>query len=282
MRSIRLLADSTCDLSPALIEQYNITILPLNIVLDDRSYLDGCEITPDEIYAWADANRTTPKTAAPQLGKIEDLLQSLADSGEEGLFFTISGEMSVTYNAIRMAVEEAGLPIHVIDSRNLSTGIGLQILYAADLIAEGLDAATIAEKVRERSDKVRASFVVDTLTYLHRGGRCSAVAALAGNMMHLKPKIVVNDGKMGAANKYRGKQAKVILNYAKDMEAELMQADPRRVFITHSGLDDAVIASVKDYLESLGRFEEILITRAGGVISSHCGPGTLGVLFYEG
>ena len=127
--------------------------------------------------------------------------------------------------------------------------------------------------------KVRASFVVDTLTYLHRGGRCSAVAALAGGMLKLHPRIVVVDGAMDASKKYRGKLSSVILSYTRDMEEDLKNAVPDRVFITHSGCDREIVEAVRSYLESLGIFDEILETRAGGVVSSHCGPGTLGVLF---
>ena len=281
MNGIRLLADSTCDLSPELIEQYHITILPLNIVLKDKSYLDGLEITPDEIYVWADANRTTPKTAAPEMGAVMDLLKPMAEAHEPAIFFTISGEMSVTGNVIAMAASDLNYTeLRIIDSRNLSTGIGLQILYAADLIAQGLDLDTVVAKVKARQDLVRASFVVDTLTYLQRGGRCSAVVALMGNAMQLKPKIIVKDGKMGVASKYRGKQRKVIMHYVQDLEEQLKQADPHRVFITHSGVDDLLIEDIRTYLHQLHHFDTILVTRAGGVISSHCGPATLGVLFY--
>ena len=153
------------------------------------------------------------------------------------------------------------------------------IIEAALMAQEGMDRASIVEKIEELKPRVRSSFVVDTLTYLHRGGRCSSVAALAGGMLKLHPKIVVEEGAMHAAKKYRGKMDFVILDYAKEMEEDLKQAKKDRVFITHSGCNQETIDSVKAYLESLGQFEEILITRAGGVISSHCGPGTLGVLF---
>jgi len=189
--------------------------------------------------------------------------------------------MSTTNNVFRLAVGELEVEeqVRIIDSANLSTGVGLQVIEAAILAKEGKSLDEIVTAIEEVTPKVRASFVVDTLVYLHRGGRCSGLAALAGGMLKLHPKIVVKNGVMGPDKKYRGKMGSVILSYAKEMEEELQKARRDRVFITHSGCDQAVIDSVKEYLESLGIFEEILVTRAGGVISSHCGPGTLGVLF---
>lgn len=163
---------------------------------------------------------------------------------------------------------------------NLSTGIGLQVLRAARMAAEGMDAETIVKQIEADRDKVRASFVVDTLTYLARGGRCTAVTALLANTLHLHPRIDVTNGAMQVSKKYRGNIEKAIMNYVRDMEADLLKADDTCVFITHSGCEEKLIEVVKEYLESLDYFKEIHITRAGGVISSHCGPGTLGVLFY--
>ena len=189
--------------------------------------------------------------------------------------------MSTTYNVMRMAAAEldAEDKVFVIDSANLSTGEGLLVIEAAIMAAEGKSGAEIAEKIEEIKPQVRASFVVDTLTYLHRGGRCSGVAALAGGMLKLHPKIVVEAGKMKPEEKFRGKISKVVMDYVKSMEEDLKNAKTDRVFITHSGSDQEIIDSVYDYLEGLGIFKEILITRAGCVVSSHCGPGTLGVLY---
>ena len=163
----------------------------------------------------------------------------------------------------------------------MSTSGNVKVIQAAILSAEGKNRAQITAAIEEIRPRVRASFVVDTLTYLYRGGRCNAVAALAGGMLKLHPRIVVEDGAMDASKKYRGKLASVILSYTKDMEEALKNAVPDRVFITHSGCDREIVESVRSYLESLGIFNEILETRAGGVVSSHCGPGTLGVLFIE-
>lgn len=281
MGKVRIVADSTCDLSKDLLMQYDISVIPLCVVMDDKSYYDGVDITPDEMYAWADANKTTPKTSAATFEAAEKVLKPLMDAEEEIIFIGISEKMSTTCNVVRLyAADQEYDKIHIIDSMNLSTGIGLQILYAARLAQEGKSAQEIVAAVEARREKARASFVVETLTYLARGGRCSAVTALLGNALSLKPEIVVEDGAMKVAKKYRGKQSSVILKYAKEMEEALKTADPTCVFITHSGCDQAVLDSVKEYLTGLNHFENIYITRAGGVISSHCGYGTLGVLFY--
>ncbi len=284
MSNIRIMADSTCDLSPELIEKYGITVLPLNIVMDDVCYLDGVETTPDGIYAWADANRTTPKTSAPGIEAAVEFLRPVVEEGDEICYLGISEQMSATCQVLRLAAEELEYAEHVcvVDSMNLSTGIGLQVLYAANLVNEGISLAALEEKLKEYRERVRASFVVDTLTYLQRGGRCSAVTALMGNALKLKPRIAVAEGKMGVSKKYRGNRKKTVMDYVKDMEEELLRAESERVFITHSGIEQAIVDEVKTYLESLKHFEVIHITRAGGVISSHCGPGTLGVLFVEG
>lgn len=281
MRRIKIVADSTCDLSAEIISKYNITIIPLNIILGMDSYLDGIEITPQEIYDWSDKMNTTPKTAAPELGKVLEIMRPMVEAKEDILFFGISEEMSVTCQVIRMAAAELEYDrIWVINSMNLSTGIGLQVLRAADMAREGIAAEIIAEEIEKARDKVCASFVVDTLTYLHRGGRCSTVTALLGNTLRLKPKIAVKGGKMGVDKKYRGRQQAVIRSYATDLD-ELLKADPTRVFITHSGIDPQIEQEIYDYLTGLQYFDEILITRAGGVVSSHCGPNTLGILYYR-
>ncbi len=278
---IKIVADSTCDLSKELADKYGISIIPLHIVLEDKEYKDGVDITPDEIYEWSDKNNTTPKTSAVGFEDAIDTIKPLKDTEDELIIFTISEKMSTTPNVFRMAADELDVEdrVSVIESANLSTGIGLLIIEAAIMAQEGMERASIVEKMEELKSKVRSSFVVDILTYLHRGGRCSSVAALAGGMLKLHPKIVVEDGAMHAGKKYRGKIDSVIMDYAKEMEEELKQAKKDRVFITHSGCNQETIDSVKEYLQSLNYFDEILITRAGGVISSHCGPGTLGVLY---
>lgn len=280
---VKIISDSTCDLSEELIEKFDVQIIPLNILLGEKEYRDGVDITPDEIYVWSDANKTTPKTSAVGMDVAVDAFRKNLEQGTEIVAFSISEDMSTTANVMRLAAREleAEERVHVIDSANLSTGIGHLVIEAAILAQGGADAKTIVSYVEQLKPKVRASFVVDTLVYLYRGGRCGGLAALAGSALKLHPRISVIEGKMLPGKKYRGNMNHVVLSYVKEMESELLKAKKDRVFITHSGCDEQIVKSVREYLEGLDYFDEIIITRAGGVISSHCGPGTLGVLFIE-
>jgi len=268
-------------LSKELVEKYDVEIVPLHILLGEDEYEDGKSITPDEIYEWSDAHSATPKTSAAGIEQMIDVYRPHLENGVEIVIFSISGEMSTTNNVMRMAAAEldAEDKVFVIDSANLSTGEGLLVIEAAIMAQAGKSGAEIAARMEELKPRVRASFVVDTLTYLHRGGRCSGVAALAGGMLKLHPKIVVENGKMKPEEKFRGKMSKVVMDYVKSMEADIKNAETDRVFITHSGSEQEIIDAVYAYLEELGIFKEILVTRAGCVVSSHCGPGTLGVLY---
>ena len=278
---VKIIADSTCDLSEVLIRKYDVDILPLHILLGEKEYEDGKSITPEDIFRWSDEHETTPKTSAPSMETAMEVLRPYTREGRECVCFCISESMSTCGNVIRMAAQEleAESLVHVVDSQNLSTGIGLLVIEAAIMAGEGKTAAQIVARIGELRPLVRASFVVDTLVYLHRGGRCGGLAAMLGGALKLHPKIVVESGAMHSTKKYRGNMRSVVLSYAKDMDAELKNARPDRVFITHSGCKPTVVEPVREYLAGLGIFAEIIETRAGGVISSHCGPGTLGVLF---
>ena len=280
---VKIISDSTCDLSPELIAKYDIDILPLHILLGEDEYEDGKNITPEQIYSWSDENKTTPNTSAPALTDAIELFKPYIDEGREIVCFSISSSMSTSGNVMRIAAEELEAEdcITVIDSANLSTGIGLLVIEAAIMAQNNHTVEEIVSAIEALKPNVRASFVVDTLTYLYRGGRCNAVSAMAGGVLKLHPKIVVENGAMNASKKYRGKINSAIMTYVKDMEDDLKAARPDRVFITHSGCDRTIVEEVHSYLENLGVFSEILETRAGGVISSHCGPGTLGVLFIQ-
>lgn len=280
---VKVIADSTCDLSEELIRQYDISILPLHILLGEDEYRDSKEISPNEIYEWSDTNKQTPKTSAPSLEDAIKLFQPYIENGNEIICFSISDEMSTSANVMRIAAEEleAQDKIFVINSKNLSTGIGLLVIEAAIRAKQGKSAQKIVNEIEKMIPKVRASFVVDVLTYLYRGGRCNGLSAMVGAAIKLHPKIVVVDGVMKSDKKYRGKMKSVLISYVKDMEEIIKNSKKDRVFITHSGCDEEIIDSVYNYLKKLNYFEEILVTKAGGVISSHCGPGTLGVLFIE-
>lgn len=280
---VRIIADSTCDLSGELLEKYNVAILPLHILLGEEEYEDGKDIKPEEIYRWSDEHGTTPRTSAPSLESALKLYREVYVEDDELVCFSISGQMSTSGNVMRLAAEEMGIAdqVTVIDSENLSTGIGHLVVEAAIMAKEGKSAGEIADRMEILKPQVQASFVVDTLVYLHRGGRCSGLAAMLGGTLRLHPMIVVENGKMHSSKKYRGSLSKALMAYAKDLEPVMRKAKRDRVFITHSGCEQETVDMVREFLEKLGIFREILVTRAGGVISSHCGPGTLGILFIE-
>lgn len=281
-RKVHIVADSTCDLSDELINKYNITIIPLCIVLDDKSYYDKLEITPSQIYKWADENNKTPKTAAVTVDMVYERLRPHMEADEDVIFIGISEDMSTSCNVVRLVGDEFDSGrVFIINSKNLSTGIGLQVLKAAELAAQGSRAEDIVSEIETARDSVRASFVVDTLTYLARGGRCSGATALVANTLKIHPCIRVINGKMEVSKKYRGNISRSLKNYLDDLKEDLVSAHKSRVFITHSGISQGILDEVNEYLTSLNHFDEIHVTRAGGVISSHCGPNTLGVLFYS-
>ena len=283
MNKIKIIADSTCDLSEELIEKYDIKTVPLHVELGDKSYDDTVNITPEDIYKWSDEHDATPKTAAPNINEVIEVFDLFKDKYDEIICFTISSEMSSSYQSFVMATDFCEIKdrVSVIDSRNLSTGISLLIIKAAKMIEEGKTAEQIRKEIDALIPNIRSSFVIDTLTYLHRGGRCSSIAAIAGNALKLHPIIKVADGKMHPDRKLRGRMDKVFMEYLREIEPGLKNADTDTVFITHSGVDQSIIDNIKHYIEDNYHFDEILITQANCVISSHCGPNTLGVLYIE-
>jgi DegV family protein with EDD domain len=219
-----------------------------------------------------------PKTAAANLGDCIDFFKPFADEGKTVIHFTLSSEMSSTFNNCRMAAEEYD-NIYVIDTKNLSTGGGLLVVAAAEMVNSGMEATEIVEKIEHLVSCVDASFVIDNLEYLHKGGRCSAVAMLGANLLKLKPCIEVKNGKMGVGKKYRGNYKDVLLTYVKERIGDASDIDLDRVFVTHAGCKDEIVESVVEAVKTAAPFKEVFLTRAGCTISSHCGADTLGVLF---
>lgn len=278
-KAIRVSADSTCDLSPQLLEEYDIETLPLYVVMEGRSYQDGVDLTPDGLYQKVQASGKIGSTAAINVEEYLSFFTHMKDTCETVIHFTISSEMSSCCQNARIAAAEVG-GVYVIDSRNLSTGIGLLVLRACELARQGMAAEVIVSYIENMAGRVDASFIPDSLEYLKMGGRCSALAALGANLLRIKPCIQVRDGVMGVGKKYTGSQEKVLLKYVGDRLLHLEDVDLSRVFITHSGMDDpALVDKVKDAVLAAAPFEEVLVTRAGCTISNHCGPNTLGVLF---
>lgn len=280
---IKIISDSTCDLSNELIEKYDISIVPLHVVMDEVSYDDYVNVTPEQIYEWSDRTKKIPGTAAPSIGEVEEVLKGCMDDYDGFILFSIASGMSSSNQVMHMAVNDLELEDRalVIDSQNLSTGIGLLVIRACELARRGKDLNRIAAEIEELIPKVRSSFVVDTLTYLYRGGRCSGVAALAGSALKLHPLITVENGKMAPGKKYRGKMEHVFLNYVEDLREKFENADRSRVFLTHSGCSEQILEQIRDILTNGYGFEEVLTAKAHCVISTHCGPNTLGVIFIE-
>lgn len=279
MMKIKIISDSTCDLSPELLAKYDIDILPLYVVTGDKTQKDGLEITPENIYDYVKETGKLPSTSAPNVDDYMTIFKKWRDEGYEVVHFNISSDFSSAYqNALNAASQTDG--VYVVDTRNLSTGSGLVVLHGAELAQQGKSAAEIKEACDAMTDKVEASFVVDSIDYLHKGGRCSSVAALGANLLKLKPLIEVLDGKMKAGKKYRGNIDKVILNYVSDKLSGRDDIDKHRIFITHTKFNEVTVQQVRKKITELyPGFEEILETTAGCTITSHCGPGTLGILF---
>ena len=277
--TVKIISDSTCDLSPELLRQYDVSITSLSVCCGERIGADGTEITPDDIYEYVHAEGKLPQTSAVNVADYMEEFHRWTKQGCCVVHFCISSDFSSTYQNACLATKEVG-NVFVVDSRNLSTGQGLLVLHAAEMAANGYYAQEIWETCSAMAKRVEASFVIDSLDYLYKGGRCSALGAFGGNLLRLKPCIEVRDGKMTPGKKYRGRIEKVMLQYVEDRLQNRTDIDKHRIFITHTKCSPEAVQAVRDkILEIAPDFEEILETTAGATITSHCGPNTLGILF---
>jgi DegV family protein with EDD domain len=278
---IVLSADSTCDLGEQLKKRYNIEYFPLHITLQGQLFTDNVDITPAQTFAVYHQTGELPKTSAVNVGEYAERFKAWTEAGCEVIHLNLGSAISSSHeNAVAAARNLPG--VHVIDTGNLSTGSGLLVLACAERIEQGMSAAQIVSEVKALRAKTHASFILDTLEFLCAGGRCSALQKIAASLLRIKPCIEVNssDGSMDIGRKYRGRLGAVLLQYTKDkLEQHAGQLDYSRVFITHTPIDDSCIQMVYDYLRENTDFKEIHITDASTTIGSHCGPGTLGVLF---
>ena len=279
-QSVVITSDSTCDLSQELLDRYDIPVIPLTITLGEDTFLDGSSFTPLDMYARYKQDGTLPKTSAPSVQEFLDFFSQFTERGCEVVHLDISSELSNTYNAACMAAEELG-HVHVVDSRMLSTGVGLLAIEGAECRDRGMGAQEIAEHLRGLTGKVQTSFVLDTLQFMWKGGRCSAVSALGANLLSLKPGLEMKDGKLGVYKKYRGNIKTVYKQYVKE-RLQGRRVRPGHVFITESGeVDDAVLEEIFALVRETIPVQEIHHTLAGCTVSTHCGPKTLGILFIE-
>ena len=281
MSRILISTDSTADLSQQLLEKNNIEVFSLTIVRDGESLKDGVDIKTPDIFEFKEKTGRLTTTSAGNIADYEEFFLHHLKEYDEIIHFTISSDMSSSYANAKLGAEEMD-NVYVIDSRNLSTGIGLQVLKACDLRDSGKSAKEIVEYIRSNADKVRSSFVLDTLDYMKKGGRCSSVVALGANLLKLKPCIEVHNGKMDVAKKYRGKISAVYTEYVKEQLPDKSKLDTKRVFVTHTCLDNPQdVKEIVELVKSMNLFDEVYETVAGCSVSVHCGPGTLGVLFIE-
>ena len=275
---IKITADSTCDLKEYG-EQRGVGIMPLSVILGDKSYRDGLEITPEEIFAYVEETGTLPKTSAPNIGDYEEFFEKSLHGADELIHFNISSKSSTSYEHAAEAAKSFGGKVFVVDSRALSTGQGLLVMKACDFADAGMDAKSIVESIKTLIPKTNTSFVPDRLDYLYKGGRCSRMAMYGANILKIHPLIEMNDGQLVAEKKYRGAMTKCISNYIADLAEKYPEYDDTRCFITHSTADREVVDCAKEKTKELFSFKEICETVAGSVITGHCGRNTLGLLF---
>lgn len=278
---IKITSDSTCDLGN-LAQERGVVILPLQVNLDAKAYRDGVDITPEDIFAFVAKTKILPKTSAPSIGEYEDFFAEQLKDADELIHFNISSKSSGSYGFAKQASESFNGKVRVIDSKALSSGQGLLVLKATDLRDEGKTSEEIETEIIRLRDRVNTSFVPDQLDYLHKGGRCSGMKMFVANVLKIHPKIAMSDGQLQQAGTYRGQMTRCISQYVDDLKAQYPNYDKARCFITHSTADRELVEFAINKVKESFAFDEVLETVAGSIITSHCGKGTLGVLFiYE-
>lgn len=275
---IRITSDSTCDLGD-LVEKRNIGLLALQVNLGSNAYHDGVDITPEDIFAYVAETKELPKTSAPSIGDYEEFFKEQLAFGDEVIHFNISSKSSGSHNFAKQAAESFGGKVHVIDSMALSSGQGLLVLKAADMRDEGKSAKEIVAEIEELRTRVNTSFVPDTLDYLHKGGRVSGMVKTVAAMFKIHPLIYMEEGQLVPGKKYKGKMSFLIKQYVADLKEQYPNYDKSRCFVTHSSAEKDLVDAAKAAVAEAFEFDEVIETVAGSIITSHCGKGTLGVLF---
>ena len=275
---IKILSDSTCDLPQEVLEKYDITMVPLTVIKGDKEFVDCVTITPAEIFAHVAAGGDLCSTAAVNIGEYAEYFEKYAADYDAVIHINLSAEFSSCHQNAKLAADDF-TNVRVVDSRNLSTGQGLVVLQACKLATECDDIDEIVNKLNAFTEKVEASFLLDQLQYMVKGGRCSAAAALGANLLNLKPCIEVKNGKMSVVKKYRGNYAKCLSTYVKDRLTNRDDLDKSTLFVTRTPISDECFNAVKATVSEINDFETTYWNEAGCAISCHCGPGTLGVLF---
>lgn len=275
---IKIISDSTCDLSQELIEKYDIAIVPLTVIKDGKAYSDGIDIMPADIFAHVASGGDLCSTTAMNVGEYTDYFSKYASEYDGVIHINIGACFSSSYQNACLAAEDFD-NVRVVDSQNLSTGQGLVVLKACELAQTCEDLDQLHKQIQDFTEKVEASFLLDQLKYMVKGGRCSSVVALGANLLNLKPCIEVKNGKMSVVKKYRGNYAKCLASYVKDRLSERDDLEHGTLFVTRTPVTDDCLQAVKTAVDTYADFENIYWTEAGCTVSCHCGPGTLGVLF---
>ncbi|MDR0249415.1 MAG: DegV family protein [Oscillospiraceae bacterium] len=277
-KSVKITADSTCDLSPELCRALGVTLAPLYITAGDRSFRDGVDISPADIFRHVDTHGTMCATSAVNIFDYEKLFGEHAPHCEAVIHICLGKDFSACYQNAKAAAESFA-NVHVVDSQSLSSGSGIIVYDAALMAKDGMPAAHILEKIERDTALVDCSFVIDRLDYLHKGGRCSGMEALGARLLHIKPSIEVSDGRMGVGKKYKGSFQKCLQQYVGDKLEDIDSVDTQRIFITHPMCPDDIVEAVKAAVTRRAAFGECIVSKAGCTISSHCGPLTLGIIF---
>ncbi|MNJ44458.1 DegV family protein [Paenibacillus bouchesdurhonensis] len=279
MRTIKIFADSTCDLPAAWIKDYGIGIVPLYVTFEDEMFKDGVDLTTPQLYSKVAKSGRLPKTAAPSPADFIQAFTPAIEQGQQILYISLSSELSSTYqNALIAAEEFEEGQVTVFDSLNLSTGIGLLVMKAVRAASEGQSTAEIVALLEKTRPEVETEFVIDSLDYLYKGGRCSGMQNLVGSLLKIRPVIKVIDGKMTPVSKIRGSREKVLEQLLNNALAKIDDMDNDIIFITHSLADEDAV-HLQRILQSKTRAREVAISDAGCVISSHCGAKTIGILY---
>ena len=275
---IRITSDSTCDLNH-LVEERNIGIMALQVNLGENAYRDGVDITPEKIFAFVAETGTLPKTAAPSIGEYEEFFEKELAGYDALIHINISSKSSGSHNFAKSAAEAFNGKVYVVDSKALSSGQGLLVLKACDLRDEGKSAEEIVKTLEEVRERINTSFVPDNLDYLHKGGRVSGMVKTVAGMFKIHPQILMEDGQLVPGKKYKGKMSVLIKQYVDDLKEKYPSYDKTRCFVTHSSAERDLVEAAKEKVKEIFEFDEIIETVAGSIITSHCGKGTLGVLF---
>ena len=280
MSKIKITCDSTCDLTAELYAKYGVDVIPLGVTLGETLYHDGVDICADDIFKYVSQTGILPKTSAISVGEYTDVFGKYVADGYSIIHINISSEFSSCHQNACIAAADLG-NVYPIDSRNLSSGSGHLVIEAAKMAEAGMNAEDIAEKLRELVTKLDVSFVLQTLDYLKKGGRCSSIVALGANLLQLKPEIEVKDGKMNVGRKYRGKADKSVTDYIRGRLEGRDDLVYDRIFVTHSQAPREIVDSAIALVKELQPFSEVIETVAGCTITSHCGKSCLGVLFFK-